>query len=195
MKLMSSPETRVDPMRDLSQSGGSFAGLRQGVLFLLRREVRNLALAEDLCNETMRIVLERLQRAPLEDPAKLPAFLAQTARNLVIAEWRKSARRRTVTGQEDVIAAHVDETSQPGGEIQDRQRAEAVRTVLAEMRTARDRELLVRYYLRDEAKADICQSLALSDAHFNRVIFRARERFRVLLEARFNRTDLLCLAL
>lgn len=171
------------------------AELRRGVLFLLRRKVRDPALAEDLCNETMRIVLERLQHEPLEDPAKLPAFLAQTARNLAIAEWRKSARRRTVTGEDAAIAAHADDGIDSGDGIQARQRAEAVRSVLADLPTPRDRELLVRYYLQDEDKAAICRGLGLTEAHFNRVIFRARERFRALLETRYARADLYCFAL
>ena len=65
--------------------------------------------------------------------------------------------------------------------------------VLAEMTTPRDRELLVRYYLRDEDKAAICRGLGLTEAHFNRVIFRARERFRALLETRYARADLVLL--
>jgi RNA polymerase sigma-70 factor, ECF subfamily len=173
----------------------SLPELRRGLLFLLRREVRDPTLAEDLCSETMRIVLERLQREPLDDPTKLPAFLAQTARNLAIAEWRKRERRQTVTGEEAVIAAQPDEAVDASSHIQDHQRAQAVRRLLREMPTPRDRELLVRYYLHDEDKAEICRHLRLSDAHFNRVIFRARERFRVLLATRFERADLFCLAL
>jgi RNA polymerase sigma-70 factor, ECF subfamily len=169
--------------------------LRRGVLFLLRREVRDPALAEDLCSETMRIVLERLQREPLEDPSKLPAFLAQTARNLVIAEWRRRGRQRTMTGEEAAIEAQVDEGADPTRGAQDQQRAQAVASVLREMATPRDRDLLVRYYLHDEDKLEICRRLGLSEAHFNRVIFRARERFRALLLARYARSDLLCLAL
>lgn len=171
------------------------AELRRGVLLVLRQLVHDPTLAEDLCSEAIRIVLERLQREPLEDPAKLPAFLAQTARNLAIAEWRKSSRRRTVTGEDVAIAAHADENASAGESIQQRQRAEAVRGVLAEMTTPRDRELLVRYYLHDEDKAAICRGLGLTDAHFNRVIFRARERFRALLETRYARADLYCFAL
>ena len=170
------------------------AELRRGVLLVLRQRVRDSALAEDLCGETFRVVVERLQREPLDDPSILPAFLAQTARNLAIAEWRKSARRRTVTGEEEAIAAHADESGDADARIQDRQRAEAVQAVLKELATPRDRELLVRYYLRDEDKSEICRSLGLSDAHFNRVIFRARERFRTLLESHYQRSDLLCLA-
>jgi hypothetical protein len=56
--------------------------------------------------------------------------------------------------------------------------------MLDEMPAARDREVLVRFYLNDEEKDRICQELHLSHEHFNRVIFRARNRFRALLEQR-----------
>ena len=192
------PETspgKTGPEVLLLADGPDVAELRRGVLFLLRRQVQDPALAEDLCGEAFRIVLERLQREPLEDPDKLPAFLAQTARNLAIAEWRKRGRQNTVTGEEEAIAAQADDRSDAAAELLDRQRSEAVRRVLEEMGTARDRELLTRYYLRDEGKAEICRSLGLTENHFHRVIFRARERFRVLLQARHRRADLLCLAL
>jgi hypothetical protein len=44
--------------------------------------------------------------------------------------------------------------------------------------------VLVRFYLDDEDKEKICSELRLSEEHFNRVIFRARNRFRELLERR-----------
>lgn len=69
-----------------------------------------------------------------------------------------------------------------------------MREVFRDLGTPRDRELLVRYYLHDEDKDSVCRRLGLTEAHFNRVIFRARERFRGLLERRYRRTDLLCLA-
>ena len=169
--------------------------LRNGVLFLLKREVRDPALAEDLCNEAFRILLERLARRPLEDPTKLAAFLAQTARNLVISDRRVMIRRRTVTGAQHVIDNVTDTESDPGVALQSQTRARAIRQVLREMPAVRDRQLLVRLYLNDEEKEDIRRDLNLSAKKFNKVIFRARERFRELLEKRFSRPDLLCLAL
>lgn len=164
--------------------------LRDGVLFLVKRDVADHALAEDLCNEAFRVLLERLARRPLEDPAKLAAYLAQTARNLATAERRKAARRRTVTGQQQAIDDFSDAEPDPSAVLQSQTRARAVRQVLEEMPTARDRQLLVRYYLNDEDKADICHDLNLSKEHFNRVIFRARNRFRLLLDKRYARRDL-----
>ena len=169
--------------------------LRSGVLFLLHREVFDPSLAEDLCNETFRVVLERLRRQPLEDPTKLAAYLAQTARNLAKADRRKVARRQTVTGEQHTIDDFAAEGSDPSVALETQTRAKAIRKVLEELPNVRDRQLLVRFYLNDEDKADICRDLNLTEEHFNRVIFRARERFRVLLDKRIARPDLFCLAI
>lgn len=195
MRVAETPAVEVRLAAGILGSPEQIAELRRGVLLVLRHRVRDATLAEDLCSETFRVVIERLQREPLHDPAALPAFLAQTARNLAIADWRKGARRRTVTGEQEAIETHADEAVDAGGEILQHQRTEAVRQVLAELGTDRDRELLLRYYLRDEDKVAICVDLGLTEAHFNRVIFRARERFRGLLEKQYRRADLLCLAL
>lgn len=174
------------------RGAGALAELRPGLLYLLRRQLNDAALAEDLCNEAMRIVLERLAREPLDDPSRLAAYVAQTARNLAIAERRKSARRRTSTGEEEAIAGYADPAdTDPASELQALARARAVRRVLEEMPTERDRQVLVRYYLRDEDKATLCHELGLSDEHFNRVLHRARERFRALLGRRYAERDLL----
>lgn len=166
--------------------------LHKGLLFLLRRKVRDPALADDLCNEAFGIVLERVRQQPLEEPAKLSAYLAQTARNLWIAEQRKTVRRRTATGEQSAIDEFADPQAADSVTVAHKQScARAVREVLQQLPIVRDRELLVRYYLNDEDKADICHDLNLTEDHFNRVIFRARERFRILLEKRYSQSDLL----
>jgi RNA polymerase sigma-70 factor (ECF subfamily) len=199
--MASFPETSMDSDTSSPAAApefGSDADLRQlrsGILFLLHREVADPALADDLCNETFRIVLERLRRQPLEEPGKLAAYLAQTARNLAIADQRKTARRQTVTGEQAAIDVLASEGPDPSVVAQAQVRARAIRKVLEEMPNIRDRQLLVRFYLNDEAKAEICRDLGLTEEHFYTVMFRARERFRVLLESRFTRQDLYCLAI
>ena len=176
-------------------SDAAILQLRDGVLYLLKREVREPALAEDLCNEAFRIVLERLGQKPLEDPARFAAYLTQTARNLVTLGLRMKSRRRTATGAQTTIDQFADAEADPSIVLQSQSRARAIRRVLSEMPIVRDRQLLVRFYLNDEDKADICRDLNLDEKHFNRVIFRARERFRELLGRRIARGDLYCLAI
>ena len=153
----------------------------------------NFAMAQELCQETLIIIITRLRSQPLDEPEKLPAFVAQIARNLVAAERRKEHRRKT-----DVDSEAIDQaTDQSLGQEHEAQResaAVAIRRVLAEMRSVRDRSLLVRYYLRDEDKRDICRELGLTEPSFNVILFRARSRFLELLEKRgLSGEDLFCL--
>jgi RNA polymerase sigma-70 factor, ECF subfamily len=166
-----------------------------GITQILVSMTGNFAQAQELCQETLIIILSRLRSQPLENADKLPAFVAQIARNLVIAERRKERRRKT-----DVDSEAIDEVADPAqGQEQDAHResaAAAIRTVLAEMKSVRDRSLLVRYYLRDEDKKDICRELGLTEPSFNVILFRARSRFLELLEKRGLRgADLFCMAI
>ena len=65
------------------------------------------------------------------------------------------------------------------------ERANVARKVLAELDSERDRQILFRFYVADETKARICADLGLSSLHFNRVLFRARGRYRALYQAMF----------
>jgi RNA polymerase sigma-70 factor (ECF subfamily) len=58
--------------------------------------------------------------------------------------------------------------------------------VIGELPTARDRQLILRFYLGEEDKARLCADLGIESVHFKRVLFRARQRFKELLE-RFNK--------
>src|SRR5262249_31215791 len=60
--------------------------LQPGLRLVLRRATRgDVELAHELCQEALIIVLRRVRGSGLDDPAGLPAFAAQTARNLAIA--------------------------------------------------------------------------------------------------------------
>ena len=161
-----------------------------GITQIIVSMTGNFALAQELCQETLIILLARLRSQPLDDPDKLPAFVAQIARNLVAAERRKEHRRKT-----DVDSEAIDQVADPSqGQEHDAQResaAVAIRKVLAEMKSVRDRSLLVRYYLRDEDKKELCRELGLTEPSFNVILFRARSRFLELLEKRgLNAEDL-----
>jgi RNA polymerase sigma-70 factor, ECF subfamily len=57
-----------------------------------------------------------------------------------------------------------------------------VRRLLQEM-SERDRQILYRFYIAEEDKDRICADLQLSSLHFNRVLHRARERYRDLYKS------------
>ncbi len=161
----------------------------RGLLCLLRRLGASPELAEDLHQETFRILLERLRRRGLDDPAGLAAFLRGTARNLAVAERRKTARRKTDADPEGLDRATHPAPSQLAAVLHEEE-AETVRRLIHELPTDRDRQLLFRFYVAEEDKATICADLALDSLHFNRVLFRARQRFRELIEGAARRHQL-----
>jgi len=168
---------------------------QKGVRQILMRITGNLSLAEELCQETFIITLRRLRSVPLEDPSKLPAFIAQTARNLAIAEKRKERRRRTDTDGEGIeLIADATATHDRWADVS--AAASAVRTILQELPSERDRSVLIRHYLHDEDRALICRDLGINEAAFNVVLFRARKRFLEKLARRgIRRADLFSLIL
>jgi len=158
----------------------------RGLICLLRRKGARPDLAEDLHQEAFRIALERLRRRELDEPARLAGFLCGIARNLALAERRKTARRRTEADDEELAQAVHPAPSQLSSVLLDEE-AETVRRLIGELPTDRDRQLLLRFYVAEEEKERICADLGLDSLHFNRVLFRARQRFKELLERSGNR--------
>ena len=166
---------------DAAAEGALVERYRRGLLRLLRHLGALPDLAEDLQQETFIIAIERLRHRGLDDPAGLSSFLRATARNLWIAERRKLERRQTWGDSGEIAAAVAPAPSQLQSVLLDEE-TRIVRKVIGELRTDRDRHVLFRFHVGGEDKAKICADLGLDSLHFNRVLFRARQRFKELLE-------------
>ena len=153
----------------------------RGLLFLLKYRTGDPELAEDLRQETFRLALEKLRRGDIQDPAKLAAYLRGIAVKLVAGDWRKASRRRTAPDSEAVERA-ADQRPGPLDGVERLELQRIVRRLIDELPVARDRQILLRFYLKEESKESICASLGISDpVHFNRVLFRAKGRFKQLV--------------
>jgi RNA polymerase sigma-70 factor (ECF subfamily) len=155
-----------------------------GLLLMLRRLTQNPALADDLHQETLALVIEKIRRGEVREPERLAGFIRSTARNLFIADRRKEAREDGDEPKPAVSA--VSSLSDHRNAALDRVLAEEetrqVRTLLGELRYERDRQLLIRFYLADDSKEEICKNLEIEPDRFNQVLHRARERLRELWE-------------
>lgn len=152
--------------------------------FLLRRLTRDEAAAEDLYQETFRLVIEKVRGGELREAERLPGFVSSMARNLFLGSVRRSGRRQKWHGDAEATETAPDPAPGQLTKLLAQERAATVRHVLVELNNDRDREILSRYYIADEPKEDICRDLELSDLHFNRVLFRARQRYKELFERR-----------
>jgi RNA polymerase sigma-70 factor (ECF subfamily) len=156
----------------------------RALTFLLRRLTRDEAVAEDLYQETFRLAIEKVRGGELREAERLPGFVSSLARNLFLGSVRRSGRRQKWHGDPETTETAPDPAPGQLAKLLARERAAAVRRVLTELKNDRDREILSRYYIADEPKEDICRDLDLSDLHFNRVLFRARQRYKELFERR-----------
>lgn len=156
------------------------ARYRNGLSYLLRKITGDPSSSEDLLQETFRVALRRVRAGELREPEKLGGFLRQTAKNLARAEHRRGGRWQSM---EDEGAPHpVDPEESQLARVIRSEEAGLVRRVLGELRSQRDRQLLYRFYIAEQEKEEICRDLGLSSLNFNLVLFRARERFRKLVE-------------
>jgi RNA polymerase sigma-70 factor, ECF subfamily len=153
---------------------------QRGLAYLLQRRTRDPQLALDLAQDTFRIAIEKLRRGPIEQVDRVAAYLRGTALNLATAHGRKDARRGTTTDS-DAVDAAADQTAGPFDNASSEQVQRIVRKLLDELPVPRDREILVQTYLEDQDKSAICEALGVDSAHYNRVLFRAKQRFRELL--------------
>src|SRR5215468_63683 len=150
----------------------------RGVRVLVRRHCRPAdPVVDDLVQDVLSGVLERLRAGAIHDPAALPAYVQSAVVYATSAEYR----RRRPTQPETAIEQLADSES-PGAWLDAAQLARMLRALLAEMPVPRDREILRRFYLEEEDKDSVCRALAIDPGHFHRVMFRARERFRALIE-------------
>jgi RNA polymerase sigma-70 factor, ECF subfamily len=165
----------TDPLKQLAAVYRDYPGLRA----LIMRRVRDPQLAADILQDAAVTTLEKLRAGEIAQPSCIGGYLYRVALNHLRNYRRKD--RTALSSSEGLESLPDHEDSDIAG-IDRAQWAKAARLLLEELPTSRDRDLLRRFYLNDEGKEEICASLGLSDEHFHRVIFRARNRFRALLE-------------
>ncbi len=158
----------------------------RGLSIMLRRLAGDPALAEDLHQETFQVVLGKARQGEIREPEKLLGFLRSTARNLLIAERRKSVRG----GAPRLAEAPVSQEAPQLRRLLRSEKANQVRRLLGELRFPRDREVLVRFYLAGATKEEICSDLDIEPTRFKKILFLARGRMRELWQHSENRQRL-----
>jgi RNA polymerase sigma factor (sigma-70 family) len=154
---------------------------QRSLLEMLKYRTRDISLAEDLLQDTLRIIIERLRKTGIDDPSKLTHFIHGTARNIVIAHYRKEIRRDTQVNSE-IVEQTVDSSRGQLQIIMTEQHSHGVRCQLTKLAIPRDREILTRLYVWEQEKLQICHSMELTVHAFDRIVSRARKRFRTIVE-------------
>jgi RNA polymerase sigma-70 factor, ECF subfamily len=151
---------------------------RRGVMVIVAKAGRGRVPVEDLCQDVLVTAIEKVRARAVRDPERLSGFVAGLARMVVMDYVRKVQSRGAIEAR--MPPAPIGHAPAAVNELLQQEQAAMVRAVLGELESDRDREILFRFYLAEDDKERICRDLGLTAVHFNRVLFRARERFREL---------------
>ena len=158
--------------------------LSPGLNALLRQHGCDADERAELVQECLEAALRAIQARRLGHPNALPAFVRATALNLATDRGRKRQRQREVKLSDESWENLPAESIGPA-ELLEQESAQALlKRCLEDLPVARDREILWQFYVLEHEKQQICGRFALSSEHFDRVIHRARRRFRAIWELR-----------
>lgn len=184
----------VDLVRDI-RTGSSRAEAAMierysdGLRYLILRRVHDPERAQDLLHDTFCIAIAKLRDTNIEDPPRLAGYLRGIAVRVCCNAGRRQRREPNVADAE-IVERMPDHAPRQFEQLSREQTRSAIRALLQSMPVARDRELLTRLYVHDEDKQEICRALQLDSLHFNRVLHRAKKRFRQVLEKTTAANDL-----
>ena len=157
----------------------------QGVRFFLCRHVGPQEL-EDRVHDAFLIVAQAIQRGDLREPDRLMGFVRTVVRRQVAAHIEDAVETRKHQAEFDPALAIADFGANPEQCAIERQNQDVARRILRGF-PQRDREILVRFYLREQTPAQICAAMDLTENQFRLLKSRAKARFGELGKRRLER--------
>jgi RNA polymerase sigma factor (sigma-70 family) len=136
--------------------------------------------AQDLLQRTFLQAIKKIRSDGLQDPSNLGGYLYRTATKLAAAYWRGELAHQHDNDRE-LMTNLRDEALSLEERLDHDILARSVRELIEELPGHRDREVLERFYLREEPRGSICESLNLTSLQLNQVLWRARQRFGDIL--------------
>jgi len=155
----------------------------RGLVAMLYNRSKDRNLAEGVAQDTWILVLQKVRNQELRDTSKLASFITQIGRNQLIMRYRASAKHQA-SDNDEIDDLADQQVLTPEQSLLNAQLGHTINALLDEMTQERDRDLIKRFYLSADDKATLCKEYNLTDAHFDRVLFRARQRFKLLWSER-----------
>jgi RNA polymerase sigma-70 factor (ECF subfamily) len=147
----------------------------KGIRFHLCRQLGTQEL-DDKVHDTFVVVVQAIRRGELREPQRLMGFVRTIVRRQVAAHIDRVVRSRREQIDMESSARIADPHENPEETAIFQQRADLLKRVLGEL-SKRDREILTRFYLREQDQDQICSEMALTDTQFRLLKSRAKARF------------------
>jgi RNA polymerase sigma factor (sigma-70 family) len=160
----------------------------RGVRFHLCRQLGPQDL-DDRVHETFLIVAQAIRRGDLREPERLMGYVRTVVRRQVAAQIEENSEKRRQYADLDYGMAVLDGGKSPEQAAIERQHADLAWRVLKGI-GRRDREILIRFYLREETPEQICRDMGLTETQFRLMKSRAKARFGELGKRRLEKRRL-----
>ncbi len=147
----------------------------RGVRFYLWRQLGPQDLDDTLHNIFM-IVAQAIRRGDLREPERLMGFVWTIVRRQTAANIDERVHARRQRADVDAAVKLGDGGYDPEQTLIRQQREALALRVLNEV-SRKDREVLVRFYLREQTQEEICRDMGLSRTQFRLLKSRAKARF------------------
>jgi len=145
----------------------------QGLYTVLLNESKDENLAKDIAQESWEFLLSNIRNDKIRNPKRLGAI--QTAKYRLLMHYRKQGSRRYESDEK--LSEKADQSQSPHNSYFRIQQGNKIDHVLSKM-IKRDASILRETYIKGTEKSKLLIILELSSENFDRVLYRARQRFR-----------------
>lgn len=146
---------------------------------ILRNHYSDPELVQDIVQDTFIAVIQNLRGGKLKKPETLAGYIRSIALNRANDFLRKEARSTSTDPQVFETMSSVDDLFD---NLQQYDLASLARKAIDALPEARDRKLLLMFYYYDVDKSALCEQFDITQAHFDRVKYRALRRLQKLFE-------------
>ncbi len=147
----------------------------RGIRFYLCRQLGPQEL-DDKIHDTFLVVVQAIRKGELREPERLMGFVRTIVRRQVAAHIDKVVHSRREQLDLDSTIRIADPRDNPEENVMFQQRSVLIQRVLRDL-PERDREILTRFYLREQSQSEICAEMDLTETQFRLLKSRAKARF------------------
>lgn len=160
-----------------------YAVFAKGVRFYLWRQLGPQDL-DDKVHDVFLIITQSIQKGDLREPDRLMGYVRTIVRRQVAAhiDTAVQSRRNQVSIEPGMTVR--DRGLDPERMAIDRQSLDLAIRLLSSL-PIRDREVLIRFYLKEQTPERICSEMDLTDTQFRLIKSRAKARYGELGQRRF----------
>jgi RNA polymerase sigma factor (sigma-70 family) len=152
--------------------------LNPGLRFLFSRAIASVDF-DDIAHDAFVVVVDAIRSGRIRDSEALMAYARSVVRNKLTGHRRELARKRCVSVE--VAGCIRDRSDTPEDRVIAQERVELMHRTLADL-TARDREILTRFYVLGHSPEQIMNEMELTATQFRLLKWRAKTKFAALAQ-------------